>query len=143
MKVTDQITAYLESLPDSKRSDLEVLHHRILQLLPKAKLWFLDGKDASGKVVSNPNIGYGHLLLPATNRKDREFYQVGISANSSGISVFIMGLEDRTYLPRIYGEELGKANVSGYCIKFKSLKNIDLSVLERAIKDGIKQTSKK
>ena len=141
MKVTDQITAYLESLPDSKRNDLEVLHQRILQLLPKAKLWFLDGKDASGKVVSNPNIGYGHLLLPATNRKDREFYQVGISANSSGISVFIMGLEDRTYLPKTYGEKLGKANVSGYCIKFKSLKDINTSVFEKVILDGIKQTS--
>ena len=141
MKVTDQITAYLESLPDSKRNDLEVLHQRILQLLPKAKLWFLDGNDASGKVVSNPNIGYGHLLLPATNRKDREFYQVGISANSSGISVFIMGLEDRTYLPKTYGEKLGKANVSGYCIKFKSLKDINTSVLEKVILDGIKQTS--
>ena len=28
----------------------------------------------------------------------REFYQIGLSANKTGISVYIMGIEDKKYL---------------------------------------------
>ena len=37
--------------------------------------------------------------------------------------------------------KLGKASVTGYCIKFSTLRNIDLAVLEAAIRDGIAQTT--
>ena len=73
--------------------------------------------------------------------RTREFYQVGLSANTSGISIYIMGLDDKQYLAKTYAKKLGKASVTGYCIKFSALGNIDLKVLETAIKDGVKQTS--
>ncbi len=53
-----------------------------------------------------------------------------------------MGLDDKQYLAKTYGKKLGKASVTRYCIKFGALANIDLKVLESAIKDGVKQTSK-
>jgi len=62
---------------------------------------------------------------------------VGLSANTTGISVYIMGIADKMYLAKIYGKELGKASVSGYCIKFKSLKEINTEILEAAIKYGL------
>ncbi len=93
-------------------------------------------KDENGKTVSNPNIGYGHLIMPLAGGKSREFYQVGISANQTGISVYIMGLADKTLLPRTIGDKIGKATVTGYCIKFKALKDIDLAVLESAVRVG-------
>ena len=37
-------------------------------------------------------------------------------------------------------QEIGKANVTGYCIKFQSLKDINLDTLKEAIKDGMQQT---
>jgi hypothetical protein len=46
-----------------------------------------------------------------------------MSANTTGISIYILGIEDKTYLAQTYGKTLGKASVSGYCIKFKDLKN--------------------
>jgi hypothetical protein len=66
----------------------------------------------------------------------REFYQIGISANKTGISVYILGLGDKNYLPRTYGTKLGKASVTGYCIRFKTLKEINVEKLEAAIRDG-------
>ena len=59
MNVKKQIQNYISSQPEPKRSDMEALHKHILKVLPKTKLWFLDGKDSKGKIVSNPNIGYG------------------------------------------------------------------------------------
>jgi hypothetical protein len=75
------------------------------------------------------------------NGKTREFYQIGLSANTTGISVYIMGIEDKKYLAQTFGKELGKASVTGYCIKFKTLAGIKTDVLKAAIQYGIGQTS--
>lgn len=141
MTTKSDISSYLLSLPEPKRAEMESLHKHIQKLLPKAKLWFLDGKDEKGKVVSNPNIGYGSQTMKYADGTTKEFYQIGISANTSGISVYIMGLEDKKYLIQTYGDSIGKATVTGYCIKFKKLNDINLDILERAILDGVKLTS--
>jgi len=141
MNVQEQIKGYIASQPESKRSDLQELHGVILGLMPKCKLWFLDGKDETGRIVSNPNIGYGTRMMKYADGKIKEFYQIGISANTTGISVYILGIEDKKYLAETYGKQLGKASVTGYCIKFKKLKDVSSDVLQAAIRDGVAQTS--
>ena len=141
MNVQGQIKEYITSHPEPKRSDLQSLHEFIQKIMPKAKLWFLDGKNEEGKVVSNPNIGYGAYTIKYADGKTREFYQIGLSANTTGISVYLMGIPDKKYLAEKFGKKLGKASVTGYCIKFKSLKDINLDVLEEAIRYGIKSTA--
>jgi hypothetical protein len=120
---------------------MQELHRIILELMPDYKLWFLDGKDEKGRTVSNPNIGYGIQTKKYANGKTKEFYQVGISANTTGISVYILGIEDKKYLAQTYGKELGKASVTGYCIKFKTLKDVNIAVLKAAMRYGLEQTS--
>jgi hypothetical protein len=109
--------------------------------MPKCKLWFLDGKDEKGKTVSNPNIGYGVQTIKYADGKTREFYQIGMSANTTGISVYILGIKDKKYLAQTYRKELGKASVTGYCIKFKTLKDINIDILAAALRYGIEQSS--
>lgn len=142
MSVHTRITDYLAAQPAPKRADVQTLHDIMLRLMPGCRLWFLDGKDESGRTVTNPNIGYGALTITYADGRSREFYQIGLSANTTGISVYIMGLDDKRYLAETYGDTIGKASVTGYCIKFRSLGNINLPVLEAAIRDGIAQTSK-
>lgn len=136
MTIKEQISNYIASQPEAKRNDLEALHKLVLKQKPRATLSFLDGKDSSGKVVSNPNIGYGSYTIRYAGGKTRDFYQVGLSANTGGISVYIMGLKDKTYLAKTYGKKLGRASVTGYCIKFKALKDIDTSLLGEAVRFG-------
>lgn len=136
MNVQEQIDEYIASQPEAKRNDIQELHRIILALHPDCKLWFLDGKNADGKVVSNPNIGYGSRPHKYADGSISEFYQIGVSANSTGISIYIMGIEDKTYLAETFGKNLGKAIVTGYCIRFKKLKDINLDVLEAAIRFG-------
>jgi Domain of unknown function (DU1801) len=139
MNMQEQIKKHIASQAEPKRSDMNALHGIIREVMPKCKLWFLDGTDAKGKPVSNPNIGYGFQTIKYANGKTREFYQIGISANTTGISVYILGIADKSYLARTYGKKIGNASVTGYCIKFKRLKDINLDVLEEAIRYGIKQ----
>ena len=141
MSMDEQINEYIATQPEPKRSDMKELHRIILNVMPKCRLWFLDGKDDSGKIVSNPNIGYGTQTIKNANGKTREFYQIGISANTTGISVYILGIEDRKYLSQAYGKDLGKAKITGYCIKFKALSDIRIETLKAAIQHGIDQTT--
>jgi Domain of unknown function (DU1801) len=143
MNVQQQIAAYIASQPEAKSSEMQTLHQHILKVLPKCKLWFLDGKDDKGKIVSNPNIGYGAYTIAYADGTTREFYQIGLSGNTTGISVYIMGIKDKAYLPGTYEKKIGKASVTGYCIKFKMLKDINIDVLEAAIRYGVEATSEK
>jgi len=142
MNVKEQIKQYIASQPEQKSSDMQELHQHILEVLPKSKLWFLDGKDDKGKIVSNPNIGYGSYSIKYADGTTREFYQIGLSANTTGISVYIMGIKDKKYLATTYGKNLGKASVTGYCIKFKTIKDINVDILQEAIRDGVEITGK-
>ena len=136
MNIQEQINAYITAQPEQKCADMHELHRIIQRINPACQLWFLDGKNSENKVVSNPNIGYGVYTINYANGTTKEFYQVGLSANTTGISVYIMGIDDKTYLSKTFGEQLGKASVTGYCIKFKSLKDINVDVLEAAIRFG-------
>jgi hypothetical protein len=140
MNVKEQIKNYISSQPSQKCSDMQALHGIILKIKPACKLWFLDGKNSDNKIVSNPNIGYGSYTIKYTGGETREFYQIGMSANTTGISVYILGIEDKKFLAQTYGEKLGKASITGYCIKFKTLKDIDITTLEAAIRYGFDNT---
>jgi hypothetical protein len=139
MNVEEQIQTYIASQPEAKRNDMQDLHRLILAIMPRCKLWFLDGKNSDNKTVSNPNIGYGFQNIHYADGSIKPFYQIGLSANTAGISVYIIGLKDKKYLPDTYGKTIGKANVSGYCVKFKSLKDINIEVLEEAIRYRVAQ----
>jgi hypothetical protein len=139
MNVQGQIKEYITSQSEPKRSDMQELHRIILRVMPACKIWFLDGKNSENKTVSNPNIGYGSHTIKYADGRTREFYQIGISANKTGISVYILGIKDKKYLARAYGKKLGKASVSGYCIRFKTLKDINIDILEAAIRFGVEQ----
>ena len=141
MNVQEQIHEYITSQPEPKRSEMQELHRIILEVKQACKLWFLDGKDDKGKIVSNPNIGYGSRDHKYADGTVREFYQIGLSANKTGISVYILGIEDKKYLAETYGKELGKASVTGYCIRFKALKDINTDVLAAAIRFGFEASS--
>ena len=140
MNVHNQIKDHIAAQPEPKRSDLQELHDIILGMMPDCKLWFIDGRDESGRTVSNPNIGYGVQTIKYANGKTKEFYQIGTSASTTGISVYIMGIKDKKYLAEKYGKKIGQASVTGYCIKFRTLTNIDVDTLVDAMRYGIEQT---
>ena len=137
MNVQQQIKEYIAGQPEPKRNDMQDLHRIIQEVMPASKLWFLDGKNSENKTVSNPNIGYGLQTIQYADGNTREFYQIGLSANTTGISVYILGINDKKYLAKIYGTKIGKASVTGYCIKFKTLKDINIEILKAAVRDGV------
>jgi hypothetical protein len=137
MDTPERIEAYLVSQPEPKQTDLRQLHAHMLAEFAGCRLWFNDGTNEDGKVVANPSIGYGAYTIIYADGSSREFYRIGLSANTTGISVYVLGLDDKTYLTRTYGASIGKASVTGYCIKFRRLPVINVEALQAAIRDGM------
>ncbi|MGV1008486.1 MAG: DUF1801 domain-containing protein [Dermatophilaceae bacterium] len=137
MGIPERVEAYLASQPEPKQTDLRQLHAHMLADFPDCRLWFNDGTNEDGKVVAHPNIGYGAYTIPYADGSSREFYRIGFSANTTGISVYVLGLDDKTYLKRTYGASIGNASVTGYCIKFKRLAVINADALKSAIRHGM------
>ena len=137
MDIPERVEAYLASQPEPKQTDLRHLHALMLAEFPESKRWFNDGRNEDGKIVANPNVGYGGYTITYADGSSREFYRIGLSANTTGISVYVLGLDDKTYLARTYGASIGKASVTGYCIKFKRLSDINTDSLQAAIRDGM------
>ena len=137
MSIQEQIKKYIDSQPEPKRGEMRKLHRLTRQLSPRCKLWFFDGTDSKNHTVSNPTIGYGLHAIKYADGKSKDFFKIGLSGNKTGISVYIMGLKDKKYLAKAYGGKLGKASVTGYCIRFKSLTDINIDTLEAAIQYGL------
>lgn len=150
MDVQQQIAEHLAKQSAAKRGDLEALHRMVRRVSPRCAVSFFDGKDASGKTVTNPTIGYGLQTMRYADGSTKDVFRVGVAANASGISVYILGIDDKTYLTKTFGKTLGRASVTGYCIRFKALKDLDLGVLEEVMRFGVgtreekpKKTAKK
>ncbi|MGO9847892.1 MAG: hypothetical protein ACLPKT_15240, partial [Methylocella sp.] len=65
------------------------------------------------------------LLVFETKNIDRDSGFVPAHTNSKKLSAFSIGIfycvKDKKYLAKTYGKKLGKASVTGYCIRFKAL----------------------
>src|ERR1700760_4939107 len=109
MNVREQIDKYIGDQPAAKSAELRDLHKRILAISPRAKLWFMDGRNDDGKVVANPTIGYGSETLHYADGSSKAWFKIGLSGNTTGISVYVMGLEDKKFLAKTYGSRLGEA----------------------------------
>lgn len=141
MEIKAQIEQFISHQAESKQQDLLALHELMAIIHPTGELWMEDGKNEDGKVVTNPTIGYGQQIMLLANGKSREMFQIGISANTSGISIYLIGIRKKLDLEKQFGSRLGKAKITGYCIKFKQLADLNLSVLEEAIRLGIQLTN--
>jgi hypothetical protein len=134
MEIKSQIKELIKSQPEPKQSEMQELHNLILQLMPKCKQWYFDGKNEDGKQVAHPTIGYGNYTITYKDGSSREFFRIGLLANPTGLAVHIMGLDDKKFLTNTYGKTIGKAKVGSYGIAFKSINAINLEILKEAIR---------
>jgi hypothetical protein len=137
MSVDEEIDGYLAGQPEPKRSELLELHSFMLRSYLSCELWFNDGRNTDGKVVANPSIGYGRYTTTYADKTTKDFYRVGFSANTTGISVYVLGLTDKTALRSTFADTLGKASITGYCIKFRKIGDINIDTLHAAIRYGM------
>lgn len=139
--VQSQIQSHFEKLENAKSIELQQLHQLIVKINPTCKLWFDNGINDEGKVVTNPTIGYGLQTLHYAKGNSREFFQIGICATSTGISIYLIGLKDKNNLKETFSPSIGKATITGYCVKYKRLSDLNSDILTNLIRFAFSTTS--
>ena len=107
---------------------VETIHALIQKIVPKFTPHILSGM-----------IGYGTYHYRYASGKEGDWSLIALASQKNYISVYICSVEKNgTYVAEAYNEALPKASIGKSCIRFKSLKDIDLAVLTEIIKKAEK-----
>jgi hypothetical protein len=114
--------AYIEAVDEPKRGELRQLDALIRRCLPG-----IEPRVAGGM------LGYGPFHYRYKSGHEGDAFRVGLAANKTGISVYVLAVDENGYLAEQGRERLGKANVGKSCIRFKRLSDIHVDVLEEVL----------
>jgi hypothetical protein len=119
---------YLELVPEPRKKDIEKLHQLIQKTLPKHTPHILSGM-----------IGYGTYHYRYASGKEGDWSLIALANQKNYISLYICSIdEDGKYVAEKYTDKLPKASIGKSCIRFKSLEDIDISILTEIIKKAEK-----
>jgi hypothetical protein len=114
---------YIAAVEEPKRQELQQLHDLVRTLLPKFE-----------PVIISGIMGYGQFHYKGKSKAcEGEWFRVGLSANKTGISIYICAGDENGYFPEQARDRLGKATVGRSCIRFKKLSDINLDVVEEIL----------
>ncbi len=122
------VTTYIKNVDSKFKNDANVL----LKL-------FADITGAKPKMWGESIVGFGEYTYYRSNGDEGIFLATGFSIRKSGPTLYIMpGYTDFSEIMKDLGpHKLGKS-----CLYLKSLENIDLKVVEKLIKAGIRDLKK-
>lgn len=112
---------YIANVEEPKRSELQQLHNLIREALPTFE-----------PVMISNFMGYGQFHYKGKTCEG-EWFRVGLSANKTGISIYICAGDKDGYFPEQAKDRLGKAVVGKSCIRFKKLADINLETVKELL----------
>ena len=116
------VEEYLAEIQEPKRSEMVQLDALIRRILPDHERLMFAGI-----------IGYGPFHYKYPSGREGDWYKVGLVANKTGISVYVMAGDKGGYLAEQAKPFLGKAVVGKSCIRFKKLSDLNLFALEELL----------
>lgn len=122
---------YLASLPEEVGADMTALHERIKAALPDHERCLWTGVFWGGS--EQTIIGYGDMSYVRSDKKRVEWFLVGLARQKNYYSVYVNAVDGRRYLAEAYAGRLGKAKVGKSSISFRTLADIELTVLSELI----------
>jgi hypothetical protein len=123
---TDPVV-FLAELPVDVREDMKTLDVEIAAAMDGTDTAVFKGKFWGGS--HQEIIGYGTYTYQRSDKKNADWFVVGLAAQKNYISVYISAVEDGEYVAEKYGNDIGKVKVGKSSISFTSLEDIDLSKL--------------
>jgi hypothetical protein len=128
MEKTDRnIAEFIESIPEESRDDIRSLDATISTVMEGLDRVLFVGRLWGGS--DQQIIGYGTQKYRRSDKREVEWFAVGLALQKNYISIYINVVEGREYLSEKYGKDLGKVKVGKSSIGFTSLDDIDIAKL--------------
>lgn len=121
------VDEYLSQVPDERRETMQFLHEFIQKSAPKLKPFFAYNM-----------LGYGSFKYK--NYKDEiiDWPIVALASQKNYMSLYICALDGKEYLAEKHKANLGRVSIGKSCIRFKKLEDLNLSTVEKIIKEASK-----
>lgn len=115
--------AYFAALPKERREQMLFLDKLIRKTAPKLKAAF-----------SYNMPGYG--AFPYKNYKGEKITwpTIALASQKNYISIYVCAVHNGKYIAETHKKELGNVSVGKSCIRFKSIKDLNLEKLKKVIK---------
>ncbi len=130
-KTTTDPSAYLSTLQDDIRGDMERLDQFISRIMEGHSRVMWEGVFWGGTEQSI--IGYGDLVMNQSKGRKVEWFMVGLARQKDHISIYVNAAEDKQYVAEKYKPELGKVKVGKASIAIRRLEDLNLDTLEKVI----------
>lgn len=128
-KNTESVSAFLNAIEDDAlRKDSKTL----LKI-------FKEATDMKPAMWGDSIIGFGEYIYHRSNGDEGRFMATGFSPRKSGPTLYIMpGYADYGYLLK----EIGPHKLGKSCLYLKSLEGVNVNILKKLIKAGLKDLKK-
>jgi len=130
---------YIANQEPNVRMVLEELHTRIKTALPNRDCCMWEGVFWGGS--QQQIIGYGNYSYQRSDKKQVEWFTVGLARQKNYFSVYVNAVEDKAYLAEIYRSRLGKVKTGKSNISFRNLADVNIDVLTEMIEHAGKITA--
>lgn len=114
---------YISAIPEPRRQEVAALHDLIQKTTPSLTPHILSGM-----------IGYGTYRYRYASGREGDWSLIALANQKNYISLYICSIENGKYIAEEYKDKLPKASIGKSCIRFKTLKDIDLTLLTGIIK---------
>lgn len=121
------IKEYISSVPNGRKESIVFLHSFIQKSVPKLKPHF-----------ANNMLGYGSFPYLNYKKEMIKWPVIALANQKQYLSIYVCAVENGQYIAEKYKKELGKVTVGRSCISFKSLKDLNLPVLKKVLKEAAK-----
>jgi hypothetical protein len=136
MKITDEsVENYVNNLKDEEITKLNDLVRKHLVGF-KASLWrgvFWGGTEQT-------IIGYGDVTYTRSDKKQVDWFIVGIARQKNHLSLYISARNDDGYLANLYAPKLGKVKTGAGRLSFNKLEDVKLNQLAKLLDEVYKST---
>ncbi len=132
---------YINSQEQDIKTVLHELHTLIKTALPGQDICMWEGIFWGGS--EQRIIGYGNFSYTRSDKKQVEWFLIGLTRQKNYFSVYVNAVEGRKYLAEIYKSQLGKVKTGKSSISFNELEDVNLDTLREMIEHAGRLTTEK
>jgi hypothetical protein len=87
-------------------------------------------------------LAYGRWHYKYGSGREGDWFRIGVASNKNYISLYICAGDKNGYIAEQYKDALPKANIGRACVRFKRMGDLDLVVVKKMIRQGIRAGEK-
>lgn len=119
---------YIEMIDEPRRSEVQTVYDFLKKTLPGEKPFLMGGMIAF--------IPYHYKYKSG---REGDWAIIALANQKNYISLYVCASDGTQYVAEKYKKELPKASIGRSCIRFKQVADIDFKMLEKVIREGVRQ----